>query len=278
MRDARLRAEAQQPEFDVAVSGHISALDITRRQFLAGFFDGDGCIRFSAGPRRGSACVKVIVAQAYNDGIPPELSLFKELFSGGIYRGVAPKKETQRQSWRWECTTRTMIGAVVAIVADHGIIKQRQAETARKFLRGEVDGHDAWLACARAKDQYSESVITVERLTDAYLAGIFAAEGSVRIEKSLTVVIAQQCCPAFVYKLVELFDGAFSGNGKWVAYGNAAFSFLSRIRAHLFGQKVAQVDVAMAFVSQRQFFAPVSNEKRKMKQETKEKLKILKRL
>ena len=97
-----------------------------RIQYLAGFFDGEGCIVL----RRGRKTPTLTVTQVD----PRPLRLFEEEFGGRVTKRQAPRKEAHRQAYRWDIHA----GAVQALVRMRPflIVKAEQADLAIEAAKG----------------------------------------------------------------------------------------------------------------------------------------------
>lgn len=257
-------------------AGHaINSISVETRQFVAGLFDGDGCITFQS-LRQSNICIKTAVTQSHSGGHPPELEFLQKLLGGNIYLSHSPRNEDQRPSWQWHSAKLEVVVALLGIVRDYGIVKAPQASLALDFVFNRRSGHEAWLLCARSKDQYATIDIPERNITVPYLAGLFAAEGCARIHRSIAVYISQKVCPRLLGVIAKKHGGSNDVDlGRWAAFGTTAKKFLGDIRDHLRGQKRPQVDAVLEYEQAREF-TPIQ-EKKRLRKKYREKLKALKK-
>ena len=92
--------------------------------------------------------------------------------------------------------------------------------------------------------------IDANRLTPEYLAGLFAADGSVGIyDGRLVVTITQKSCPRLCQAIATKRGDGCAANGNYVARGKAGLLFLMEIATLIVGQKAEQVRLAIRYSS-----------------------------
>ena len=153
-------------------------------QYLAGFFDGDGCVRVSHGRSR------LEVGQSF-DGADV-LMLYYAAFGGGIYNqrhGVG----LHRPVLRWALHRKKLALEAASLLAQHSITKRKQLHIAANWPETR--------SCRRiAADelkvlkQFDSSMATRDSCTWHYVAGLFDAEGSISQhgKSSLRLGLAQK--------------------------------------------------------------------------------------
>lgn len=221
----------------------VSEIEPTRRQYLAGFFDGDGCIKLKV-TNKGTPHVAITISQSHSGGEPPELQDFKQVFGGGIHSSRA-RKETHRTAWELEIGSRTGALALLEIVATCGVLKAPQAIIALSALKAVTVFHEAWRHVARLKDTYANLDIDEKKLAVAYLGGLFASEGSVAFAVKRThITITQSGCRRLLEAIKSIHGGGIHKKN-WHVGGEHGREFLRAIRPFLVGQKVDQADLAL---------------------------------
>ncbi len=214
------------------------------RQYCAGMFDGDGNIDLDLGPH--GASLSVYLYQSRDGGEPPELLHFQSVF-GGTIACTRASNGRWRRAWRLKICGRLALLVVLTVIKDHSIVKAPQAVVALNFLLHNSSAYDCVAKLGEAKDFTASLDVPEERLSSPYIAGLWAAEGSVIISKlHVQVNLSQKCCPSLLIALRKRFRGHVSTDGKWTAAANVALEFLDAIRGHVkveASQKANQIAV-----------------------------------
>ena len=177
------------------------------RQFIAGFLDGDGSVKM---PKQSHGLVRpcpfVYASQSCNAGEPAELKHLQRLLGGTIHQ-VAEAKGNHRRQWHF--VVNSVVGATVALecLEKHGIVKREAASYALAYLhngRNEpVKTREHLMTLTR---NYQDILINCDRITDAYLAGLFVAEGHVSMRASrgeVYATITQKGCIRLLSAIIE---------------------------------------------------------------------------
>lgn len=142
----------------------------------------------------------VSISQAYDHRNPPELRYARRHYGGKIYK-LSRRFETRRQQWSLQYTSRKDRLRILKVIARHSIVKRAEAELALDYIRnGKPDAERTHAAILAAKIDRQNAKIDMSRVTPSYIAGLFAAEGSVclmwngRSAFQITACIAQKCC------------------------------------------------------------------------------------
>jgi len=164
--------------------------DYEKRQHAAGFFDCNACVKIG---KAGAGKVSVVFSQSSDDGVPPVLERLRALFGGQLH-------SQKRRGWQREHTlsvaSRDCVERLLAAMADCCLAKGRQVAVARLHLghladRGRYGERAAPCTCAdylgsmkRDRDACNAAAAAAlvdapNRLTDAYVAGMFDAAGAV---------------------------------------------------------------------------------------------------
>jgi len=232
------------------------------REYLAGFFDGDGGVRLSH-PHKGTdnPIPVVSVYQSCNTGIPPELELFRQQYPGSyISERKDRKTTTSRRSWELHVAVKSEVTDFLDLVKQHGIVKTPQASIALGYLAmravqrhsrvGRITSAATCEILQEAKGSVSTIEINRDRLTLPYLAGLFAAEGYVGIRSkrnTLTAVISQSKCPRLLRAIREKLGYGSAGSKKLEFSCRDAIKFLTAVRPFIRkSQKECQIDVVLA--------------------------------
>lgn len=224
-------------------------------QYIAGFLDGDGCVTMeSPTTDRRRPAPRVSATQSYNRGEPPELLFLRNRFHGSI-RTVKKATNTRRNSWTFRVCESDR-EKLLSVVADHGIVKRRQAELALDYLvQGKEDPAYFSYEIAREKADVHSTEIDVDRLTMSYLAGLFAAEGSVGLSRNghgsygLVSSISQLSCPRLLHAIKEKLGYGYVCGGKINFAPTATVKFLECVQPFIKkSQKRRQIKVAKQFV------------------------------
>lgn len=230
------------------------------KQFIAGFIDGDGCITLIQ-PRddRNKPCPIVMVNQAKDSSVPEELEYVQKFYGGTITESQRVVK--RRRYWQLNIRRQEDVVKILLDLKKHCVIKNRQAEAALDYLLEGRDRHKYYAEkLLGLKKAYSSIVPDASRFCAPYLAGIFAAEGSVGLYQrkdrpngnglKLTALLPQHCCPAFIHAVKNhLGYGSVVSErvGKTALHLSAlqCRQFFALISPFLIGQKAPQVKLAL---------------------------------
>ena len=199
----------------------------------------------------------VSATQSCDRGQPPELLTLQSRLGGNITESKR-KNSKWRREWRLVVGARSHVERALKIVKKYGIIKKIQAHVALDYLdSGKVDAEKAILRLSEAKKNYSSVSIDRIAITPAYMAGLFAAEGTVALlftgrSYSLRAAIRQNGCQPLLGEIKEnLGYGCLSKEGKIQFSGTSAISFLGLISPHMLRcQKRKQVRLALQYVKE----------------------------
>ena len=136
-------------------------------RYLAGFFDGDGCVSSDR------SCCHLSVSQSCRNA--EILKLFQQTFGGGIYVD-APGQGLRRPCLKWT-VTGSAANDVAAKLARNAVVKRGQLNLAACWPHEKQHQRDAKVQLASLKLQQSEPHLACSW---AYVAGFFDAEGCVK--------------------------------------------------------------------------------------------------
>ena len=142
-------------------------LEPTRLSYLAGFFDGDGCVS----PRGLSGCCLQVVQSVVQ---PEILLLFRDMFGGSIVRG-GDGLGLRRPILSWRICG-SLARRAAHLLSPHSILKKRQLSLAAAWPDEQADRQAANVEL-RSLKQYDSAVVGPCSLE--YFAGFFDAEGYV---------------------------------------------------------------------------------------------------
>lgn len=235
----------------------MDGVPVHRKQYIAGFFDGDGSIGIpTPTPKRPSENVAIAIYQSHDSGVPPELIHVRSHY-GGCINKTRVGWEGHRDEWVLALRRRDLLIPMLVDLAANAIVKQYQAARALEYMtsgKQQALGHSQAIKAANAS--YADIAIDPARITDAYLAGLFAAEGSV---ETMTVFdcnskyeyfrssISQASCLRLLEAIKAKLQIGEIYVGKLVFNRAETPALFARIRPFLVGQKVAQVDAVLNF-------------------------------
>ena len=250
-------------------------------EYVAGFFDGDGSISMVK-PSKDSPRGRIAVSfsQSCESGVPPELQHLAGHFKGHLWKRKPNPKH--RQGWVLNITNREDVLAFASAIVDKVAIKTDQLRTAVDFMLGVRDDFEAvYLELKASKSSYNEVVIDPRKLTDAYIAGVFEADGSLGMYKAkgggfeARLRITQWGCVDILHKILsKVVVGHVNKQGYLEVAESQVLPILGKIAPHLRGQKKAQVDLVYAYLRDN----PSHRGKRREDGEVEEKAAIAKRL
>lgn len=224
-------------------------------EYLAGFFDGDGCIssRKTATP----SSVRASVSQSRDAGEPEELRQFQRYYGGRISKTNQKRNSNNRERWMWS-PEPDQLSRFLADMRAHSIVKAPQLQLALDLLGCASKEERIGLAARMSdwKKRYHEVPIDKERITMPYLAGLFAAEGSANLTGKetarISIQIAKSSCPALLDAIKEKvgFGYIAKQSGCFCVAAKNAVRFAASIQPHLVGQKVPQLEILLRWQAQ----------------------------
>lgn len=162
------------------------------RQWTSGFLDGDGTIRMKKRKNKNQSLYYHIVisfAQSCNSAIPSELLHIKRYYHGTINK-VTPKNTQQRINYTLSISVVRHVIILLEHLALHCIIKKPQAEIALKYLKDAETATEETKKLAfdqlktfKKLSNYQNIQPARDRVVDAYLAGLYCADGSIGLYK-----------------------------------------------------------------------------------------------
>ena len=187
----------------------ISEVRAERLQYLAGFFDGDGCVS--------SDKMRPLMAIAVSGCSAEVLALFRDAFGGGVYRGSRGKGLT-RPSLQWRIAAREPCLLATHSLLDYTVVKRPHLKLVANWPS---EGYQRSLAAQALSDLNDGNFNSAETdesvdLSWGWLAGFVDAEGCIgfRADRhACTFGIAQKHIP--VLEKIGAFlkaDGIQSAN------------------------------------------------------------------
>jgi hypothetical protein len=222
----------------------------SQAEYLAGFLDGDGSVSMKRPTKTvPNTFPTVSFSQSCDSQPPPELVRIQERWGGRLQKKESPKKATHRQAWKLSISKKRDVLRILLVLQSNCIVKLAQVKDSIAFLEHGTQA-DAELYASRIhelKKQYHEVGIDPVRLTDAYIAGLFAADGSVGVYKrhQVKVSITQSGCPRLLQQIrANICAGSVSKQGRLTFQCRPECrAFLDRISPFLSGQKAPQVEL-----------------------------------
>lgn len=230
-------------------------VDFQDREFVGGFFDGDGSIVISPKESDPHPFPRIGFGQAKQSGYPPELLHIQSLYGGRLYQTGFQQKGT-RTFWQLVIADEQHVRTLLVDLCTTCIVKQAQTSAALQYVNnGRVGAVEVSRRLQVLKDSTQNEEIETCRLSDAYLSGLFAADGSVGVyhrhsnkygslSVKLDVNITQKSCIRVLEEIrARLGYGRVRG-GRFHALNGEGARFLRTISPYLKGQKAAQVILA----------------------------------
>jgi hypothetical protein len=162
------------------------------KQFISGFLDGDGTIGIYGHK------IYIRFMQSKESGVPPILTFIQERYGGGLHAFSTKRNANTRRKHHL-----TVAGSHAIILlqdlSKYAILKSDQASHALQYYQCKNKEQRILLTekIKQCKKDYASVPIDSSRITNAYIAGLFDAEGYVGFcGNSARLEIAQkQCIP-----------------------------------------------------------------------------------
>lgn len=220
---------------------------------IAGFFDGDGSIELPEPKIRDkNPCPRLTFRQSYNSGEPPELKLIKEMYGGNLYL-TSKRHGNSRDSWSLIISSTEEAKKILEDLHVHCALKKEQVDLALSYLADRSDPEEVYLKFQKMKCEYGNAIIHQDRITDAYIAGLFMADGSVGIYTRgdglgvfITSCIAKKQCPPLLVAIQKYLEfGRVVKRGVIEFSQNNTLALLERLRDYVHGQKRPQINLVL---------------------------------
>ena len=181
-------------------------------QYMAGFFDGDGCVT----PVTALSGCMLHVRQSFEGA---EVLLLYQAAFGGCIRLVNRGIGLRKPVLTWERFGRPA-RAAASILARNSIVKKRQLEIASSWPEYEGDRRARAVELAFCK-QVDSSIRT--SCSWGYFTGFFDAEGHVNVSQAVTLTIAQKYVT--VLDCLQAFLLCETGIAATIRHGHGGASF-----------------------------------------------------
>jgi hypothetical protein len=230
----------------------LSSVSVDIAQYAVGFLDGDGCVHSDVW-RSGKACYPYISAkQAHNHGQPPELVHLQTLYGGALCQKTVAHGTT-RAVWELSLRAENEVEALLIDMVRYGIMNRAAAAHALGYIRNDkADPHGTKASIIACHASYQGIDIDETRLTPAYLAGLFAADGSVGLYNrvSMAAKITQNGCVRLLQAIRARLGCGVINHGELIWQGASAANVLQVFRPWLDpSQKKPQVDIALNWLA-----------------------------
>lgn len=194
-RDGKLEHKKEEDKFDP--------------YYLGGIWDGDGTITICG--KDGSYILQVSFSQAF----PSFLDEVQKVFGGKVYICKKPDKESCKQLYGYRICGKEAF-YILKVLEKGCIIKYNQVKLALEYIdlvnkNGMNDIREKYSREIRDlnKHKYYEVDKPYEKINDAYIAGLFDAEGcicvSLKNKRLIRIKISQKNEPNVLYFIKEYF-------------------------------------------------------------------------
>nr|QYA18531.1 LAGLIDADG homing endonuclease [Clandestinovirus] len=178
------------------------------KQYIAGFFDGDGCLELCK-TKGEHVHFRVTIGQSQIEGIPDVLKFISECYRA-TYTFNDPMAEKAKRKDKHKVKRKPhhiiRIGGcycvwfLLDVLVPYSILKSGQALCALRMMSIEHSERPKMFAsfyCMKEMDFYQRIPIDSSdpRLTPAYITGMFDAEGTVASSRITSISIAQDSSP-----------------------------------------------------------------------------------
>ncbi len=251
------------------------------KEFIAGFIDGDGCLRIPKPTKKlPNPGPVVYVMQSHDAGPPPELVYIQARYGGDMIE--KPPVAGARKCWVLRFLRANESMALIRDIATFGALKSKQARRAVDYFdQGKNDAPKLFEELRLDKKNYSTIDIEPSKITEAYIAGLFAAEGSLGMNKAsdggyvLQTTITQYGCGRLLEAIRDKIGFGSICSGPSLRFSTAqSLTFFKTISPFLIGQKARQVQLVEEYHRSR----TSKRGKKRTAEETKEMETIAKKL
>ncbi|NBP00279.1 MAG: DUF4338 domain-containing protein [Proteobacteria bacterium] len=218
------------------------------KQYLAGFFDGDGSIgieKLSAG----GYCLRIKFCQSNLNWVRYIQTVYPFLHCDGRFRRVNNKCEYQLRA------AGKQIEPLLEDLLPYSILKYNQLLEAKNFIPwiGKLGCSDQkqkiYMKLKELKRNTNNLTKPYQRISIPYIAGLFDAEGCIMMGKSLIVKVTQKSDTNILNKIGEYFQNTNKmSNHALIFYGNKCRPFLHSIQPYCI-YKQAQIQHALYWLN-----------------------------
>lgn len=177
------------------------------KSYLAGMFDGDGSILIAKIPK--GFQLKVELSQCDKDYLVEINKQFEGV--GSLYEDTRSEKYAGENCWKLRFTGEACTH-VLNLMKNHSIIKYKQAELALEYLECQhqnnmYEARHHMYKKMKNLNKFKMYTKPYERLNNAYISGLFDAEGNVYIgnghKLKYYVKITQKCDEELITKIKD---------------------------------------------------------------------------
>lgn len=119
--------------------------------YMAGFFDGEGCIRVNKTLSRGVICYHLIATVANNDR--SILDSYKEIYGGDV------RKKGKRECFSWSLFNKNIIEKFLLDILPYLVVKREEALAAMEYIRLGVKKH-----CPEKREELYQKLVALKKL------------------------------------------------------------------------------------------------------------------
>jgi len=173
-------------------------------EYIAGLYDGDGCISLNAEGK-----IRVALSQSEERGKPVVVGYIQHRYDANYH--TTPSVAGNARNAHCVILYGKYAIEILREIESFGILKAGQATAAIKFIVKDINYEECYEEVSNAKttSRYSSVPIIISRLTPAYIAGFFDAEGCIMVNKtsSICAQISQRQSPALLLAIIDLYPG-----------------------------------------------------------------------
>lgn len=220
--------------------------------YLGGMWDGDGTVTICGNKEAG-----FVLQVSFSQAIPQFLHRVQANFGGKVYMCKEPDKDVCKQMYGYRVCGKASI-PLLKVLEKGCIIKYNQVKLALEYISlidkpGKVDQREMYCRMIRKlnEHEYYEVEKPYERVCDAYIAGIFDAEGYIgvsNVKNTLrAITISQRNDPVVLSYIKEYltYGKVDKKDDMWIVYDKVGrINFMKLVEPYIM-IKLDQVTFAL---------------------------------